>query len=285
MIFQYLDILQAASLIFISILTSSISPYFFFRKNLMIVGIISHGSLIPIVLSIYLCSIIPYISLVPSLFLLSGIVLLGIIKMFYSLSKVKYVKEQDLIIATMASAFAMGIFLMKLLIPANTISTGIFFGSIDLIDSLDVCQLMIATLIISIITYIFYPLYSILFIERRILKFSGINTNLVENLFILHSSIAIVTSSYIVGIIIVVALSVVPTMIASKYARSITDMFNLSFIISASSSIVSIIIARIIYVYGDISIQISSIIPILLALIYFGISCKNLKNGICSKDT
>ena len=121
------------------------------------------------------------------------------------------------------------------------------FGSILSISTTEVIISTVLSLMVILVIILYYhELMSITF-DAESAKVSGINTKLINNIFVLLTAMTVVLSMKVAGILLISALFIFPPITALQIAQS----FNMMIICSGLSAIISVISGIIVSFFLD----------------------------------
>ncbi len=121
------------------------------------------------------------------------------------------------------------------------------FGSILSISTAEVAISIGLSLIVLFLVFFFYhDLLSITFDEEAA-KASGVNTALINSLFVLLTAVTVVLSMKVVGIMLISALLILPAVTALQLSRS----FRSTMVLAALAAIVSVVAGILVSFYFD----------------------------------
>lgn len=121
------------------------------------------------------------------------------------------------------------------------------FGSILSISTAEVIiSIVLSVVVILIIFFYYHELLSITFDEDSA-KASGINTKLINTVFVLLTAVTVVLSMKVVGIMLISALLIFPAVTALQFAKS----FRAMMITASLSAVTSVVTGIIVSLYLD----------------------------------
>jgi len=262
MVFEILsyDFMQRALLggLLIGISSSLIGVFLVLRRLSLLGDSFAHASFGGVALG-FVLNINPLITAI----LFVGIASLGIDKL---VNKMKMYGD-----AAIALFLSFGMALAIILIGfANKMNSSIFsylFGSILTISFFDIFLMAILLLLIFLFYYFNYNnlLYSTFNNEMAIVRDK--KTVIIDKLFIILSAITIVISIRAVGILLISALLVIPTIIALRFSKSFKLTLILSSIFSVIGIYIGIFISYLSLIFNSSSIVMSLVIIYLISLI------------------
>jgi zinc transport system permease protein len=224
--------------ILVSILTGIISVFVVLRKMSFIGAGISHSAFGGVAIGVF-TGINP---------LLTAVIYTIIIALGIETTSRKGRISGDVSIGIFYSvSMALGIALVSLSKSYNVDLFGYLFGNILAITRGEILLTLVTFVIITGILVIFLKELFLATYNEELAQVSGINVKLLNILFLIALSIAIVISIRIVGIIMVSALLVIPGATARLFAKNLFSMIT----ISCSTGIVSVIVGLLIsYEFG-----------------------------------
>ncbi len=117
---------------------------------------------------------------------------------------------------------------------------GLLIGDLFLLSYSDLAIMFITTLLVIAITALFYRAFLYLSFDVEAAIASGVKVGLYDYLLLSTIALSVVAIMGGVGAILVFAMFVAPAAIAKRFAKSISHVFLLSFLISFSSGIAGI---------------------------------------------
>jgi zinc transport system permease protein len=183
-------------------------------------------------------------------------------------------ENEDIIISAFWSGgMAIGLIFMHLTPGYNVDLMTILFGNILLVTKSDLLILAILTILVSVLTFIFYrQLISISF-DEIYAKLRGLNSTLLSVFLLILTAISIVILMKIVGLLLVMALMTLPASSARFFSKSVSQMIFGAIAIGLFNCLSGIILA---YVPD---LPPGPIIILISTIVYFGSLsfCKMMK--------
>jgi zinc transport system permease protein len=143
----------------------------------------------------------------------------------------------------LSSGLALGVLFVSLSDGFNINLFGFLFGSILLVSSQDMSIiLIIATLVIGSISYIFQKLLYVTFDENQA-RVSGLNVNVINYLFIVMTCITVIASIRLVGVLLISSLIVIPNLTALILGRGFKQTIMISCCIAIFSVVFGIVLS------------------------------------------
>ena len=216
-ILQYTFIQNAIiAAILISIITAIIGSLIVVNRMVFLSGAIAHSSCGGIGIAVFFGLPLFWTALGYS-------VLVAICLSFLSL---KYHNKLDNIIGIFwAVGMAIGIILIDLTPGYKSDFMSFLFGSILTISMQDILYMGIFLVFLLFFIFTYYREILIVSYDKEFAKLKGVNVVLFQNLILIFSSIAIVLSVKVVGIILVIALLTIPIYLAQDFSKSLFEMF------------------------------------------------------------
>ncbi len=167
-----------------------------------------------------------------------------------------------------AAGVAGGVLLASLAGGFNVDLFGYLFGSILTIGTVEVViSIVLAGIVILLISFFYNELLAITFDENSA-RASGINTRLINTVFVLLTAVTVVLSMKVVGIMLISALLILPAVTALQISKS----FRATMTIAAASALFSVVSGIVLSFYCDLptgaSIVALNILLFLMALFY-----------------
>src|SRR5690625_1681329 len=123
----------------------------------------------------------------------------------------------------------------------NTDLFNYLFGSVSAVSRADFITILIMTIIILIIVFIFYKELITLSFDEEYATVSGIHSKRIHFLFIVLIALVIAASIRIVGVLLVSALMTIPVAAAMRFAASFKQLLVYSILFAELSVIVGLI--------------------------------------------
>lgn len=212
----------------LGILGAVVGSYLILQQMGMMSGVISHAVLPGISIAFFL-----EINLAIGAFIcgvLSALVVMGI-------QKRSRIKVDAAMALTLTSFLALGVILITTLKTNQINLNEILFGDILGVTSSDVWRTLIITVIILILTKLFYKELEFYTFDPLGAKACGLPVNLLYFGLICAITLTIVASMQTVGVLLVMSLLVGPAITAYLLVKELANMMTLGAIIGAFSSI------------------------------------------------
>ncbi len=178
-----------------------------------LVGAVSHGAYSGVGVSVYFA--------LPLFACVFGVVGIGA----FALSILAYKKQEYInIFSSMFWAGGMGVGVLLVEQSSNVVYGNLMsflFGSILLIDNTDILTLAIVCVVVVTLVWFFYDSILCVCLSKEYAKTKQINAQFIYTLIIMLSSIAIVVSIKLIGLILILALISIPPFIASYKCNSL----------------------------------------------------------------
>lgn len=273
-IFQF-EFMQRALIsgIAISISCSLIGLFLILKRFSLFGDAMSHVAFGGIALGLFLKSNPIWISLIVSIIGALSIIKLNSNKRIYADSSISVLLSLGL---------AMGLVLISLSGGFSIDITSYLFGSILLVSIEEtITTLILSVIVIAFMIFFYKQLIYLVFNEEQAIV-SGINTVLLNILFITLATVAIVISIRLIGVLMVSSLLIIPNVSSLLLGYGFRKTIILSICFSLSSVILGIILAF------EWNITPSGMIVIMAAGIFFGanllkLSTSKLKNRSSTK--
>ena len=167
-----------------------------------------------------------------------------------------------------AAGVAIGVLLASLAGGFNIDLFSYLFGSILSISTGEVViSIVLALMVILAMSFFYNELLAITFDEDSA-RASGINTRLINKIFVLLTAVTVVLSMKVVGIMLISALLILPAVTALQIARS----FRITMLLASIAALLSVFIGITLSFYLDLQtgavIVLVNIVFFLCALIY-----------------
>jgi len=217
---------------FIAIVCSALGLFLVLRKMSLIGDGLSHVSFGAIALGLFL-GIYPFYVAIPVVMIASILIL--------KISEKARIYGDAAIGIVSAVGIAIGIILASVSSGFNVDLFSYLFGNILAISNMEVILSIVLSIIVLLMIYFFYwDLFSVTF-DEEYAKTTGIKTNFINILLALLTSMIVVLSVKMVGIMLVSALLILPAVTALQFAKGFKMALLLASIISLISVILGII--------------------------------------------
>jgi len=220
--------------VIVSIITAIIGTLVVVNKMVFLSGGIAHSAYGGIGLAIYFG--LPM--------LLSTSIFCIFVTLIIAFASYKNRKNLDILIGlTWAVGMSFGIILADLTPGYQTDLMSYLFGSLLAVTSNDIYYMGGLLLFIFVIVLTFYRDILAVSYDTEYANLRGIKTKFFYTLILILSSLAIVISIKVVGLILVIALLTIPIYISSFYCKNLLSMMIVSAILSILFTIIGLIIS------------------------------------------
>jgi len=120
---------------------------------------------------------------------------------------------------------------------------GFLFGSIIAISRLEICVIIILSILVMIIMLVLHKKLLYIVFNEESASISGIKVNMINFIFILLAAIAIGISSKIIGALVVSSVLILPVASAMNISKSYKNNLILSIIFALISNLIGLIFA------------------------------------------
>lgn len=254
---QY-EFIQNAIIIGLALALSAalLSPYLVLNQQAMIADGLAHVSFAGLILGVLLSGE-PLIVAIPFVMLAS--------LMIKYLSTTKTINGDAAIGLVSAIAFAIGLILVKKGQGFNISIESMLVGNIFTATSVDMILSIVVTVLIVIFILIFYRKLFLMTYDQDYAKFSKINVQLLGYLLAGLTAFFIVVGVRTIGTLLISALVIFPSVIASQLTKS----FKNTIILGIVSSLVIILLG--IFIAHPLEIPVGSTIVVLYAILLLGL--------------
>lgn len=220
--------------IIVSIITAIIGTLVVINRMVFLSGGIAHSAYGGVGLSIYFA--LPML-LSTSLFCIA-------ISIIIAFASYKNRENLDIMIGlTWATGMSFGIILADLTPGYQSELMSYLFGSLLAVTSNDIYYMTVLLLIIFSIVIVFYRDILAVSYNSEYAKLRGIKTKFFYTLILVLSSLAIVISIKVVGLILVIALLTIPIYISSIFCKNLLSMMIISALLSIIFTIVGLVVS------------------------------------------
>ena len=214
---------------FVAIICSVLGLFLVLRKMSLIGDGLSHVSFGAIALGLFL-GLYPFYVAIPLVMLASLLIL--------KISEKAKIYGDAAIGIVSAIGISGGVILASLSKGFNVDLFSYLFGNILAISKTEVILSVILSLVVIVTVYFFYwDLFSATF-DEEYAKTTGVKTNFINAILTLLTSLTVVLSVKMVGVMLVSALLIFPAVTALQFAKS----FKTAMIIGAISSLISVLL-------------------------------------------
>ena len=248
--------------IIVSIITAIIGTLVVVNKMVFLSGGIAHSAYGGVGLAIYFA--LPML-LTTSLFCI-------VISIIIALASYKNRENLDIMIGlTWAVGMSFGIILADLTPGYQSELMSYLFGSLLAVNSNDIYYMSSLLFLILTIVSVFYRDILAVSYDSEYANLRGVKTKFFYTLILVLSSLAIVISIKVVGLILVIALLTIPIYISSLFSKNLLSMMIISAFLSIIFTIIGLIFSYQLDISSGPSIIMSSSICALIVFIYKGI--------------
>ncbi len=252
--------------IIVGIITAIIGTLVVVNKMVFLSGGIAHSAYGGVGLAIYLG--LPML-LTTSIFCVA-------ITIIIALASYKNRENLDIIIGlTWAVGMSFGIILADLTPGYQADLMSYLFGSLLAVSDEDIYYMVGLLVTIFMIIVIFYRDILAVSYDNEYANLRGVKTKFFYTLILILSSLAIVISIKVVGLILVIALLTIPIYIASFYCNNLVSMMVVSALLSITFTIIGLIISYEFDVSSGPSIIMASSLSALIIYVFKNIKKKN----------
>jgi zinc transport system permease protein len=234
-IFQYGFMVRGLEAgIIVAVIAPLIGIFLVLRRYALIADTLSHVSLAGIALGLLL-------GLNPALTALGITVLasLGIEKLRAS----KKLYNESALALYLSGSLALAIVLLSLAHGFNTNLFNYLFGSIVTVTRGDVVEIAILALVVVIAIAAFFKELVFITFDEEAAQVSGLPLRLINQIFIVLAAVTVAVSIPIVGILLIAALIVIPTVTALQLKKSFKQTLIYSEIFSVGSVVAGLILS------------------------------------------
>jgi ABC-type Mn2+/Zn2+ transport system permease subunit len=218
----------------IAISSSFLGIFLVLRKYSMIGDGLAHVSFATVALSLLLNQS-PLVVSIPIVILASLLIL--------KLSEENRIGGDAAIALVSSTSVALGVFISSIAKGFNVDLFSYLFGSILIISQIDVILSIILSIVVVVTVMWFYnDLFAVTY-DIDFAKVRGINTNRINQLIAILTSITIVLGIRVVGTMLISSFIIFPTVIALKLGTGFKNTIVFAVIISLSSVIIGILIS------------------------------------------
>lgn len=165
--------------------------------------------------------------------LLSTSIFCIFIALFIAKASYKNRENLDMLIGlTWAVGMSFGIILVDLTPGYQSDLMSYLFGSLLAVTSYDIYYMLTLLLLVIVTVVIFYRDILAVSYDTEYTQLRGVNTKFFYTLILILSSLTIVISIKVVGLILVIALLTIPVYIASFFSNNLSSMMFLSALLS-----------------------------------------------------
>ncbi len=271
------DEIQIIALAFIGIACAIIGSFLVLRKMAMVANAISHTVLLGIVSSFLILHFFfakPFSELLNidiKLLILAGI-LSSLLTMFFTdfFNHTLKLARDASIGLVFTSLFSVGIILVTIFTKNTHIGAEIIMGNVDMLHKDDIWITLLLVLGNLLCVGLFFKEYLITSFDPEFAKLSKISPALLNYVIIFQTSITLVGAFRAVGVVLVLALLVVPPVTARMFVNRVKPMILISSLISFVGACLAVAISRHIVTVFGFSLSTSGLMVTILFLIWLG---------------
>ena len=265
------DEIQMVVLIAISVATGLLGTFLTLRKITMLANSLSHTTLLGIVICFlmtmqttsHLDLNIPLLIAASIISAMLTIVLTEGVRRYFKL------QEDASIGLVFTTLFALSILLVTLYTRSSHVGVEVITGNVDALDRSDISHASIVALIIVCATFFAYRPWSLSAFDPQLATSSGLKVARYHYLQMLLTALTLVVSIRAVGVLLVLAFLVGPTLIARHYCHRLHTLLFTTVFIGIFFSIFGVALSRHFLTTTHIPLSTGGLIVTLLSLAYF----------------
>lgn len=260
------DELQIFTLALVGISCALIGSFLVIKKMTMMANSITHTILVGIVLAFFLQLLavggMGQILEMNMKLLLVAALLTAILTMVTTdlLHRVFRLAEDASIGLVFSFFFAVGIVLVTILSRNSHIGSEIIMGNVDMIHFDDLKVSLVVTLLNIVFVWAFYKEMLITAFDRTHARMQKISCLAIGYLLMVQTSLTIISGFRSVGLVLVLALLVAPVLTARLWVYTLSRLITLSCMISVSTAIFSVALARTLLSNYDMAVSTAGLI-------------------------
>lgn len=258
------DEIQLVVLMAVAISGALVGTFLVLRKMTMLANALSHTVLLGIVVVYLLCQTLS----VPALLLAA--LLSGIVTTFLTefLTRVIKLQEDASIGLIFSILFALGIVLVSLFSRNGHIGTELVMGNVDALRLEDI-KLVFAMLgMNALLFFLFYRGFKITTFDPLLARFFGFSPLLFNYLLMVQSSLTLIGAFRAVGVLMILAFLVLPTLTARLMTHDLPKLVGLSLGLGSLASLIGVALSRHMLSYYGIGLSTGGIVVIVLGIFY-----------------
>ncbi len=246
------DEIQLISLSLVSAVCGLLGVFLVVRKMAMVANAITHtvlvGIMVVVIASFYITG--AKINLMEGginpLTLLGASLVTSFLTMFLiDFFSNKLMAQRDVSIGLVFSfLFALGIILATIFTRSTHIGTDVITGNIDMITKADLKLILLLTLFVSTLMGIFWRPLLFSSFDGQFSSISGIPEKVVNYLIVLITSITVIVAMQVVGVVLALALLVVPVIISRLFFNSLKMIVLSSGCLGVITSCIAVALSR-----------------------------------------
>jgi len=268
------DELQLLTLLCISISTVFLGTFLTLRKMTMLANSLSHTTLLGIVIAL-LFTLQPHASLTlsPLLLIISSILAALLTLLFTEGVRHCFKLQEDAAIGLVFTTFfALGVLLISLFTRSTHIGIDIITGNVDALSRTDLFYACGAALLNSLALFFAFRPWTIAAFDPLFGAATGLATSRYHYLQMVLTSLTLVVSIRAIGVLLVLAFLVGPTLIARHWTKRLHTLLLLALLISGALSLLGVALARHLLSVYNLPVSTGGLITTLMAVCYLG-SC------------
>lgn len=279
------DEVQIIALAFIGVACAIVGSFLVLRKMAMVANAISHTVLLGIVSAFLIFHFVfarPFSALLEvdmKLLILAGVISSLLTMLFTDFFNHTLRLGRDASIGLVfTSLFSVGVILVTVFTKNIHMGAEIIMGNVDMLHKDDIWIALVLLLGNVLCVILFFKEYMITSFDPEFAKLSKISPVIFNYIVILQTSFTLVGSFRAVGVVLVLALLVVPPVTARLFVDRLKPMILISCLVSFIGSCLAVALSRhILTVYGF-SLSTSGLMVCVLFLIWLGskltLSCR-----------
>ena len=147
--------------------------------------------------------------------------------------KFRWKQDEDILIAAFWSVgMAVGVLFISQTPNYNINLMSYLFGNILLVSGLDLVRMLVLDIVIIIFVKLFYQQFLAAAFDEEYARLRGVNVELFDIIMLSMIALTVVLLVQIVGLILVIALLVLPAATAAQFSHSLTRMMFIAVILS-----------------------------------------------------
>lgn len=199
--------------------------YVVVRRSASIAGAIAHSVLGGIGAALYARDVLGWSWCSPLLGAFAAAILSAVVIGLVTIYS--YEREDTIIAALWATGMAVGLLFLRK-VPGNVDAMSFIMGDILMVSRLDIWFMAALDVVVIAVTAVFYPQLMAVCFDEEFARLRGTRANLYYLMLLCLTGLSVVLLSRLVGIIMVIALLVIPAAIASQFSRHLWQMMVLS---------------------------------------------------------
>lgn len=240
------DEVQIFVLMLIGISCAMVGTFLVLRKMVMVANSISHTVLIGVVLSYILFHRVGGVLVVDMKILVFASFISSLLTLVLTdvLNRLLKLQKDASIGLVFTFLFALGIVLVTAFTRNTHIGTEVIMGNIDMVHPDDLKVALFLCVSNALLIFLFFKEYLFTAFDPHFAKLSKISNFAFTYLLMLQTSATVIGGLRAIGVVLILALLVVPPLIARMYTRRVLPMMLLAALISSVSAIVAVALSR-----------------------------------------